>query len=422
MLYNAVTGVLRQSSPATPVEGGVGVRSYRYVIVGGGMAAAAAVEGIRRHDREHRIALLSAERFPPYARPPLSKGLWKGERLEGIWRYRDPEALGIDEYLGTRAVRLDRGARVVEDQFGRRFGYDKLLLATGGSPRRLAGDPPGVIYFRTLDDYLRLEHAVADGPRTVLVVGGGFIGAEVAAALHLRGHSVTMVVPEAGLLARLLPDDLARAVADDYRSRGLAVLTNETLTRLEGDPTKGYTAVTAGGREIAADLVVAGLGIRPETGLAEAAGLDVDDGVTVDTHGRTTDPAVWAAGDVARFPVAELGWAMRVEHEDNAVAGGTAVGENMAGQDATLESLPLFYSDLFDHGFEAVGRVDATLPTVADWVEPYRQGVVYYVHAGRVVGVLNWNVWDGVTQARQIIRARTDATEPERLIGRIRPA
>ena len=398
------------------------MRSYRYVIVGGGMAAAAAVEGIRRHDRDHPIALLTADRFPPYARPPLSKGLWKGERLESIWRYGDPAALGVDEYLGTRAVRVDRSARLVEDQFGRRFGYTQLLLATGGAPRRLPGDPPGVIYFRTLDDYLTLERAVAGPPRRVLVVGGGFIGAEVAAALHLRGQAVTMIVPEAGLLARILPEDLARAVADDYRRRGVTVLCNETLARLDGNPATGYTAVTAGGQHLAADLVVAGLGIRPETALAEAAGLAVDDGITVDSRGRTADPAVWAAGDVARFSAPELDTTLRVEHEDNAVAGGRVAGENMAGGDVPLETLPLFYSDLFDNGFEAVGRVDATLRTEADWIEPYRQGVVYYVDGGRVVGVLNWNVWDSVPQARHLIRERTDATDPHQLIGRIRPA
>jgi 3-phenylpropionate/trans-cinnamate dioxygenase ferredoxin reductase component len=364
------------------------VRSYRYLIVGGGMTADSAVRGIRDHDADGSIGLVGAENHPPYSRPPLSKALWQGKEESSVWRGTDQ--LGVDLVLGRRITSLDLDARRAGDDQGEEYEYERLLLATGGTPRRL-DLAPDAIHFRTLDDYRRLRQAAGDGTRT-LVVGGGFIGSELAAALQSNGADVTMVFPEDGVGARLFPAELSRFVTDYYREKGIDVRTGELASEelVEG-----------------AEVVVAGLGIVPNTDLAEAAGLPVDDGILVDDRGRVDGrDDVFAAGDVARFPVAALGTTTRVEHEDHANTHGHAVGANMAGADTPYDHLPFFYSDLFDLGYEAVGEVDSRLDTVEHWKEPGREGVVAYVdgeHKPR--GFLLWNVWGKVDDARGLVAA-----------------
>ena len=365
------------------------MRSYRYLIVGGGMTADAACRGIREHDGEGSIGLVGAEAHPPYDRPPLSKALWQGKEESSIWR--GTEELGVDLALGRRIVDLDLETQRATDDQGDEYGYERLLLATGGTPRRLPDAGDDVVYFRTYDDYRRLRGQARDGAR-FLVVGGGFIGSELAAALSSTGASVTMVFPEDGIGGRLFPPDLSRFVTDYYRERGVEVRTGELAS-----------PELLGGR----DGVVAGLGIVPNTELAEAALLPVEDGVVVDEHGRVEGREdVFAAGDVARFPVPALGKQIRVEHEDHARTHGRAVGANMAGADTPYDHLPFFYSDLFDLGYEAVGEVDSRLDTVEQWKEPGREGVVAYVHEDRRPrGFLLWNVWGKVDAARELIRA-----------------
>ncbi len=391
------------------------MESFRYILVGGGMATAAAAEGIRRHDQYGSIGLFSQDRYPPYSRPPLSKGLWQGKRMETIWRYPDPAALGIREHLGQGVADIAPAAHRIRLQDGRTFGYDKLLIATGGAPRRLPGDPQGVHYLRTLDDYLGIYRAARQ--QSFLIVGGGFIGAELACALIRQQKDVRMVFPAPTILARILPQDLAQSVSAYYAAQGvqLSPLTSVHEVRREGDR---MLVAPSGGEPIEIDAVIAGLGIRPSTTLAEEAGLQVQDGIVVDQYGRTSDPDIYAAGDVARFPLPALGRSVRVEHEDNAVSRGRIAGRNMAGAGEAATDAPFFYSDLFDLGFEAVGDLDAGLATFADWAEPYRKGVVYYLADGKVRGVLNWNVWDQVPAARALLGTGPYA-RPEDLRGRI---
>ena len=226
-----------------------------------------------------------------------------------------------------------------------------------------------------------------DGAR-FLVVGGGFIGSEIAAALRSQGREVTMVFPEAGIGWRTFPPPLARFVADYYREQGVDVRSETMFESAEGF-----------------DAVVAGLGIVPRTELAEAAGLPVDDGIVVDEYGRVAGD-VFAAGDVARFPLVALGKTARVEHEDHANSHGRAVGANAAGANKPYEHLPFFYSDLFDLGYEAVGDLDSRQETVELWLEPNKKGIVAYVDdAKRPRGFLLWNVWDKVEPASELIRA-----------------
>ena len=361
---------------------------YRYLIVGGGMTADAACRGIRDHDADGSIGLVSSESHPPYARPPLSKALWQGKDESSIWRRTAELEVGLT--LGRRIVSLDLDSGRAVDDTDAEYGFERVLLATGGTPRKLAGLDDAV-YFRTFDDYTRLRRLADEGGRFV-VVGGGFIGSEIAAALRSTGADVTMLLREDGICARLFPADLSAFVTEYYREQGVEVLTGESVRA--DDP-----------RLAEAKAVVAGLGIEPNTELAEAAGLPVDDGIVVDDRGRARANA-FAAGDVARFPVAALGTSMRVEHEDHANTHGRAVGANMAGADAAYEHLPFFYSDLFDLGYEAVGEIDSSLGTVEHWKERGREGVVCYVgEAGRPRGFLLWNVWGKVDAARELVRA-----------------
>ena len=358
--------------------------AYRYLIVGGGMTADAAAHGIRALDAEGAIGLISAESDPPYNRPPLTKGLWKGDPLESIWRKTGDVA--IDLQLGRRVTAVDVTTRSVVDDRGDRHGYEKLLLATGATPRRLPFGGDRVIYYRGLADYRRVRQ-LADQGGTILVIGGGFIGSEIAAALAMNGNKVSMLLPEDGIGARIFPTDLAKFLVDYYREKGVNVMPGEQVADVTGS--SGSAVVTTkSGLTLKADAVIAGVGVTPETSLAKAAGLAVEDGIVVDEHLRTSMPDVFAAGDVARFVSPQLGERIRVEHEDNALTMGHAAGRAMAGDTSPYTHLPFFYSDLFDLGYEAVGALDPHGEMVADWKVPFREGVVYYLRDGRLRGVL----------------------------------
>jgi 3-phenylpropionate/trans-cinnamate dioxygenase ferredoxin reductase subunit len=372
------------------------MESTNYLIIGAGMTGDMAAKGIREHDADGRIVMVGADPHPVYKRPLLTKGLWQGAPEEKLWR--EP-ALDVDLVTGRRIVSLDLDGRRAADDAGEEYAWEKLLLATGARPREIPG-ADGVVWFRTLDDYRVVREKATEGARFV-VIGGGFIGSELAAALVGAGVHVTMAFPERGIGFRLFPAGLSEFLVDYYREKGIEVLTGQTVGAASG------TSVTLGdGRVLEADCVVAGLGVMPETELAQSAGLDVDDGIVVDEYGRASGrDDVFAAGDVARFPVAALGISMRVEHEDHANTHGKLVGANVAGAAQPYDHLPLFYSDLFDLGYEAVGVVDSRLETVEDWQEPNRKGVVTYVEDGRPRGVLLWNVWDKVDAARELIRS-----------------
>jgi 3-phenylpropionate/trans-cinnamate dioxygenase ferredoxin reductase component len=381
------------------------MKTSRYLIAGGGMTGDAATQGIRDHDADGSITLVGSELHPPYKRPPLTKGLWSGGDESKIWRGTADR--GVDLVLGRSIVSLDLDAKRATDDAGDEYAWEKLLLATGGTPRELGNADGDVIYFRTLDDYRKLR-ALADGGAHVVVVGGGFIGSELAAALTGAGARVTMLFPEAAIASRVFPSPLAQFVTEYYREKGVEVLTGETVESVQGG-----VLTTGTGRVVEGDAVVAGLGIVPNVALADAAGLQVDNGIVVDEYGRVDGrDDVFAAGDVANFPLVALGHTARVEHEDHAVTHGKTVGANMAGAGQPYDHLPSFYSDLFDLGYEAVGDVDARLETVERWDEPNRKGVVAYVDGDRRPrGFLLWNTWDKLDEARKLIRAAQPVDE-----------
>jgi NADPH-dependent 2,4-dienoyl-CoA reductase/sulfur reductase-like enzyme len=283
------------------------------------------------------------------------------------------------------------------------YTYGKLLLAMGGTPRRLPFGGDLIVYYRTLDDYHRLRSLTGHGQRFA-VIGGGFIGSEIAAALAMNQKTVSLIFPDAGISSRVFPSDLAQFVTGYYREKGVEVLEGQ---QVRGVSARGSAAAVTlkSGRELTVDGVVAGIGITPNIELAKAAGLETADGIVVNESLRTRDPNIFAAGDVAGFFNPALDKRLRVEHEDNANTMGRMAGRSMAGEAVRYDHLPSFYSDLFDLGYEAVGELDARLETIADWKERYREGVVYYLRDGRVRGVLLWNVWGKVDAARELIAA-----------------
>jgi len=365
------------------------------------MTADAAVNGIREADPDGSIGLISTEHNPPYNRPPLSKGLWKGEALDSIWRGTEKQNVSL--HLGKKAQSLDAPKKTVTDDQGSVYTFEKLLFATGATPRRLPFDDGSIIYYRTVEDYQNLRALTTQGHRFA-VIGAGFIGWEVAAALAMNGKEVVMLFPGEAIGDHIYPIDLARFLSDFYRQKGVNVISGSTVTGLE-KKSQGTKVKTGSHEEYLVDGVVAGIGVSPNVELARSAGLRLDNGIVVDEFLCTSNPDVYAAGDVANFSSPALEKRLRVEHEDNANTMGREAGRAMAGKGSPYHHLPFFYSDLFDLGYEATGELDPTLETVADWKEPYREGVVYYLRDARVRGVLLWNVWGQVDAARQLIAA-----------------
>ena len=395
--------------------------SYKYVIVGGGMTGDAAVKGIREVDAEGTIALIGSEPHRPYKRPPLTKALWKGTPLEKIW-LQTPEE-NVDFLVEHTISSLDVANRLVIDDRGTEYAYERLLLATGGTPRtlNLDGDGTGeVIYYRTFDHYRQLRE-LADSGQRFAVIGGGFIGSEIAAALTMNDREVFMIFPGGAIGKNIYPAGLARFVTDYYREKGVTLLSGSIAAGVEkrnGGLTVKVRGEDGGERGVEVDGVVAGIGIEPNVGLAVEAGLDVDGGVVVDEQLHAGHPDIFAAGDIAVFHNPALGKRLRVEHEDNAKTMGRCAGRNMARKTDPYNHLPFFYSDLFDLGYEAVGELSSRLETVEDWTEPFRKGVVYYVSDARVRGVLLWNVWGQVEAARRLI-AQPGPIAPAELKGRL---
>lgn len=397
--------------------------THQYVIVGSGLAGVSAAEGIRERDPSGSILMLGREPDLPYDRPPLTKQLWFGKKQpDEIFLHPREwyQANGIELVQGRSARQLDLAGKLVIDDSGARHAYQKLLLATGGEPRRLpipGGDLEGICYFRSFADYRRMRMQARSG-RTAVVIGGGFIGSEMAAALIQAEASVTLIFPGAYLGQHGFPETLGRAIEKMYQERGIRILSGDVPTSIvrRGDR---FVTRTRAGAELVSDMVVAGIGVWPGIELAREAGLALDDGIVVNDRLQSSHPDVYVAGDAARFPYAALGRAMRVEHWDNAQTQGKHAGRNMAGAAEPYLHMPFFYSDLFEFGYEAVGEVSNKLETFADWQEENRTGVIYYLANGRVRGAMMCNVWDKVEAARALIRSGATHS-PESLRGAIR--
>lgn len=389
--------------------------SSDYLIVGAGLAGTSAVEGIRERDSQGSITMIGAEDYLPYNRPPLSKKLWLGKKkVKDIFLHDRAfyEQNDVTLLVGRRVVALDVPNKTVSDHTGESHRFKKLLLATGGTPTRLSipgGDLAGIYYYRTLDDYERLQKAATQG-KSVVIIGGGFIGSEMAAALCVNKLNVTMIYPSKQLCARVFPADLGVAMERQYASKGIRILNGQKPVSFERNGER-FVVQTSDGETIESDLIVAGIGIQPAVALAEQADLATDDGIVLNEYLQTACPEIYAAGDNARFPSQALGQAVRMEHWDNALSQGKHAGRNMAGAHEPFTYMPSFFSDLFEFGYEAVGEVSARMETVAEWQKPFDTGVIYYLRNDKIRGAMMCNVWDKVEAARTLILRGAGATE-----------
>ena len=386
----------------------------RVVVVGGGLAAASAVDELRSNGHEGSIEVFCAEAHLPYERPPLSKGVLLGSAEEKSVQVHDSawyDDRDVVLHLGTPVTRLDLDRHeVVAD--GLSAGFDRLLMATGASPRRLAmADESGadIAYLRTVEDNRRLRDAFAS-VRRIVIIGGGWIGLEVAAAARTAGVEVAVVEMQDQPLLGVLGPEVARVFADLHREHGVDLRLGVGVDGIEARADGASVVRLADGATLPADLVVVGIGAQPEVGLARDAGIAVGDGVLVDAWLRTSDPYVFAAGDLAGHDHPVLRRRLRVEHWDNAIHQARAAARVMLGGDDAYDRLPYFFTDQYDLGMEYVGSVG---PKGADEVVlrgdlGARVFSAFWLQDGRVVAAMHANDWDLIDPIRGIVGREVD--------------
>ncbi|SDP14342.1 3-phenylpropionate/trans-cinnamate dioxygenase ferredoxin reductase subunit [Pedococcus dokdonensis] len=383
----------------------------RFVIVGGGLAGAKGAEALRERGFTGGIVLLGSEQHLPYERPPLSKDYLKtGEGLDDAFVH-DAQwyaAHDVEVRTGSTVTAIDRAAREVVTADGGRTAYDRLLLATGSSPRTLAlpgHDLGGVLSLRTIEDSDRIRALMQPGARLVFI-GGGWIGLEVASAAREAGADVVVLESLELPLVRVLGPRVAQVFADLHRERGVDLRTSVTIEGIEGDDGAASGVRLSDGSVVPADAVVVGIGAAPNTALAEAAGLAVDNGVTADAVGRTSDPDIFVAGDLANVEHPFFGHRVRVEHWANALNQPDVVAAEMLDQDGPEPELPYFFTDQYDLGMEYHGLGGPDDDVVVRGSLADREFVAFWLRDGRVVAGMNVNVWDVGDAIKALIRSR----------------
>jgi 3-phenylpropionate/trans-cinnamate dioxygenase ferredoxin reductase component len=380
-----------------------------FIIVGAGLAGARAAAALRGEGFDGRLILIGDESERPYERPPLSKDYLRGELKKRP--YVHPQGFyaehEIELWTSTRVSGIDAGLRELLLEGDHRLGYDRLLLATGARPRRLdvaGADLAGIQYLRTVADSERIGERIESGQRLV-VVGSGWIGAEIAASARQKGCEVTMLEMTSLPLERVLGHEVGRIYLDLHRDHGVEFLPETTVERFEGNGSV-ERVITRDGASIETTFVVVGIGVAPRTGLIEHAGLRVNNGVVVDEELQTSAPGVYAAGDVANARHPFYGRHIRVEHWANALNQGPAAAKNMLGMAEPYEEIPYFFSDQYETGMEYSGYA-------SDWDEVVFRGdvgdrefVAFWLKDERVVAGMNMNVWDVSDPIRELIRSR----------------
>lgn len=387
------------------------VDQRRFVIVGGGLAGAKGAEALRERGFQGSIVLLGSEEHLPYERPPLSKGYLKtGEGLDEAFVHAHEwyAAHDVEVRTGTTVTAVDRAAHEVVTAEGERTAYDRLLLATGSSPRTLTlpgHDLGGVLSLRTIEDSDRIRALMQPGARLVFV-GGGWIGLEVASAAREAGADVVVLESLELPLVRVLGVQVAKVFADLHREHGVDLRTTVTIEEIVGSDGAASGVRLADGAVVPADAVVVGIGAAPNVGLAEAAGLTVDNGVTADAVGRTSDPDIFVAGDLANVEHPFLGQRVRVEHWANALNQPDVVAAAMLDQDGPEPELPYFFTDQYDLGMEYHGLGGTDDEVVVRGSLADREFVAFWLREGRVVAGMNVNVWDVGDAVKALIRSR----------------
>jgi NADPH-dependent 2,4-dienoyl-CoA reductase/sulfur reductase-like enzyme len=390
-----------------------------YVIIGASLAGAKAAETLRDEGFDGQVVLIGAEPERPYERPPLSKGFLTGsDDRETIFVHPADwyDEHDVDLRLDTLITTLDPAARTVSTDRGERISYTKLLLATGSTPRRLdvpGAELSGLHYLRTVSDAADLQQALLGGDKRVVVVGGGWIGLETAAAARGYGNQVTLVEPHPTPLHAVLGPELGEVFGQLHRDHGVDLRARTGVTELRGSAGRLTAVVTDGGEEIPADLAIIGVGIRPNTELAESAGLAVDNGIVVGADLRTTDADIYAAGDVGNAFNPLLGRHLRVEHWANAKDSGPAAARSMIGQPVSFAPVPYFFSDQYDLGMEYAGYAgpgDYDRVVYRGSLET-REFVAFWLAGDRVVAGMNVNVWDVNEAIQQLVRSGRSVDE-----------
>ncbi|GGL16675.1 NAD(P)/FAD-dependent oxidoreductase [Streptomyces flaveus] len=381
-----------------------------YLIVGASLAGAKAAQTLREEGFAGRIVLVGEENERPYERPPLSKGylLGKAEREEIYvhppqW-YAEHD---VDLRLGITVTGVDPAVHEVTFVDGSRLAYGKLLLTTGSSPRRLpvpGADLAGVLYLRRLEDSNRIKETFGAASR-IAVIGAGWIGLETAAAARTAGVEVTVLETAELPLLRVLGREAAQVFADLHTGHGVDLRCGVQVAEITGTGGQASGVLLADGSRIDADAVIVGVGITPNTQLADAAGLDVENGIRVDAHLRSSHPDIYAAGDVANAFHPRLGKHIRVEHWANALHQPQVAAKAMLGQDATYDRLPYFFTDQYDLGMEYTGYVE---PGGYDEVvfrgnTSTREFIAFWLAHGRVLAGMNVNVWDITDPIRALV-------------------
>jgi 3-phenylpropionate/trans-cinnamate dioxygenase ferredoxin reductase subunit len=376
-----------------------------FVVVGAGLAGSAAVQELRAQGFDGSLTMIGAEPHPPYERPPLSKEYLRGEQTEPVltrpfeW-YAENE---IDLRLDTRVTGLDASGPAIELEGGERLDADAVLLATGGSPRRLPDAPEeGVLYLRTLEDADRIKRSLEGGH--LVIVGAGFIGAEVASSARSKGVEVTVLEMAPVPLQRALGDDVGRIYGQMHRDEGVDLRTEEGVERIEAS-NGGVVVRTTKGDAIEAEAAIVGVGMVPNAGLAEAAGLEVSNGVDVDASCRTSAAGVCACGDVANHDHPLFG-RIRVEHFDNALKMGTYVAGAMLGSKDPFDDPHWFWSDQYDVNLQYAGFAMTWDQVVTRGSLEDRDGVAFYLNDGVILAALGLNRGKDVRRAMKLISAR----------------
>jgi 3-phenylpropionate/trans-cinnamate dioxygenase ferredoxin reductase component len=381
-----------------------------HVIVGASLAGAKAAETLREEGFEGRVVLVGSEEERPYERPPLSKDYLRGEvgrekvyvHDESFYAEHD-----IELRLGRSAVGLDTASGELELDGGERLNYDRLLLTTGSEPRRLqipGAELEGVFYLRSVEDSDALRDRI-DGGGAVVVVGAGWIGAEVAASARQRGLEVTVIEPASLPLERVLGAEVGAIYRDIHADHGVRLLLGTGVDAFEGDGAVERVR-TSDGRLVDCDFVVVGVGVQPRTELAATGGLSVSNGVLVDDRLRASAPGVFAAGDVANALHPFYGEPIRVEHWANALNQGPAAARNMLGQSAPYDRLPYFFSDQYDVGMEYSGYARDWERVVFRGDPADREFVAFWMFEDRVMAGMNVNVWDVTDPIKHLIAER----------------
>ena len=387
------------------------MKQQTFVIVGAGLAGAKAAETLRSEGFDGRVVLIGAEQERPYERPPLSKEYLRGEAgREKVYVHADGfyEENEIDLRLRTSVAAVDAAAREAVLESGERLAFDRLLLATGASPRKLTvpgHDLEGIHYLRDVEDSDVLRARLDAGSGHLVVIGAGWIGAEVAASARTKGLDVTLVEMTEVPLERVLGRQLGEIYRDIHVDHGVDFRGGVALERFDGADGRVERVVLSDGSTIDSEFVAVGVGVLPRVQLAEACGIAVDNGVLVNEKLETSVPGVYAAGDIANAWHPFFEQRIRVEHWANALNQGPAAARNMLGADEPYERLPYFFSDQYDVGMEYSGYATDFDEVVFDGDVAGREFIAYWLRRGRVLAGMNVNVWDVTEQIQEQIRS-----------------